>query len=244
MDIARTWKPIPLKPGDFEAVLTIDGATGSGKSRLLRGLARRYGCETIELGLVVRTVAWLAMREQRTAADAVAKLAALSRNGDFELISSTNSEVAASQVLLGGRSRLNDVLGPHLAPATAAVSMDENAMDWVHSYVRELARGKQAAISGRRAGSAACPDAGLKIRLEASWGTRRARKSTQREDLGLRFAVINDAAILPNLEADQLSIDTDGLDANEMVARVSNLVEQRLGWSETSRHSAHPLIAA
>jgi cytidylate kinase len=244
MEANRERSGLSVRSSEFEAVLTVDGATGSGKSRLLRELANRYGCETIELGLVVRTVAWLAERERSTAADAVARLAVLSRRGDFRLISSSTAGVTASEVLFHGQSQLDEVLGPRLGLATAAVSSDQDAMAWVHSFVRELARGKRAAISGRRAGVAACPQAGLKIRLEASWATRRARKALQRNDFRLGFAVVDDAAILPGRGSDQISVDTDELEVAEMVEAVSALAEERLGWREGLMPSVCVLNAA
>jgi cytidylate kinase len=216
-------------PG-FASVLTIDGATGSGKSHLLRYLSRRYGCEAIELGLVVRTIAWLASRERSTVSGAVASLASLGREGKFALGVSPWTQLAACDVFVFGENRLTEILDPRLAPAVVATSLDRDAMRWVHTLVRELARDRAAVISGREAGSEVCPAAGLKIRLEADWHTRRERKLSLYRREGTMLAMADDAALLVEPASDQLCIDTGELSADELAERIAGLVEARLGW--------------
>lgn len=214
----------------FGSVLTIDGATGSGKSLLLSKLSAHYGCEVIELGLVVRAIAWWATQRGTTASNAVASLAGLGRLGGFALIGSPDSPLAACDVFVHGESQLVEILDPQLAPAVSAISLDSDAMAWVHAFVRELARDGVAAISGRHASTATCPDAGLKIRLEADWPTRQARKVSQRSGYGLDFAVVDDADLLSVGGADQLKIDTTHLTPAQLFLFVSQLVERQLGW--------------
>ncbi len=226
----------------FASVLTIDGATGSGKSQLLRHLSQRYGCEAIELGLVVRTIAWLATRERSTVSGAVAILAALGREGKFALGVSPWTQLAACDVFVFGENRLDEILDPRLGSAVAATSLDRDAMHWVHAFVRELARGSVAVISGRHAGSEACPAAGLKIRLEADWRTRRERKLSLYRREGAVLAMADDADLLAEPASDQLCIDTGELSAGQLAERVAGLVEERLGWRPRAALAPPPVL--
>lgn len=228
-------------PG-FASVLTIDGATGSGKSQLLRHLSQRYGCEAIELGLVVRTIAWLAARERSTVSGAVAALAALSREGKFALSVSPWAQLAACDVFVFGENQLAEILDHRLGPAVAAASLDRDAMRWVHTFVRELARDNIAVVSGRHAGSEACPAAGLKIRLEADWRTRRERKLSLYRREGTALTMADDADLLVEPSSDQLCIDTGDLTSGQLAQRVAQLVEERLGWQPRAATVPPPLL--
>jgi cytidylate kinase len=226
----------------FASVLTIDGATGSGKSQLLRHLSQRYECETIELGLVVRTIAWLAAREQSTISGAVAGLAALSRDGKFALGVSPWGRLAACDVFVFGENRLAEILDPRLGPAVAATSLDRDAMCWVHAFVRELARDSFAIVSGRHAGSETCPTAGLKIRLEADWRIRKERKLSLYRREGTMLAAADDADLLVEPAFDQLSINTGVLNSEQLAQRVAELVEDRLGWRPRVADAPPPVL--
>jgi hypothetical protein len=122
---------------------------------------------------------------------------------------------------------MGELLDSRLAPVVTSVSLDNDAMAWVHSLARELSRGRRVVITGREAGSEIFQDAGLKVRLEADWGTRRARKASQ---VGSAPAV-DDVRLLPPAGSGALIIDTTRISPKQALAEVASVVEERLGWT-------------
>lgn len=210
----------------FARVLTVDGPSGSGKTSLLRGLALRYGCLTIEFGVAVRALAWWMERRGATVDDAVCALAG---DGGLRLRPALGSPLAASCALVGpGAGVTTDMFAARLAPAVRAASVSPEAMAWIHGLVRDELRDRPAVLSGREAGTRTCPEAGLKIRLEADSAVRMERKLRQVRALGLTPAWIDETLAIP--PAGSVVIDTSRLDEEEVLQTVSRLAERHLRW--------------
>lgn len=214
----------------FEHVLTVDGATGTGKTGLLRQLAARYPVAAIELGPVVRAVSWVSRRHGITVPDAVAVLARLEGEGRIAIDRPGADSLAASDVELDGIRLGAEMFSSDLAATTAAASVDPEAMAWIHGFVAATLRGRAAVVSARQAARSVCPAAGFRIRLEADARVRAARKCAQLRALGLRPAFVDDSHLMSPLDEVDAALDTTHLDADQVATQVFALVERQLGW--------------
>jgi cytidylate kinase len=215
----------------FERILTVDGATGTGKTALLRALVARYDCMALELGPVVRAVSWLAETRSMTIADAVAELARADATARLRIDSPAAGNLAASEIELAGLPLRQQLFSGRLAAATAATSRDGEAMDWINGLVREKLRGSTAVVSAREAARCVCPTAGLRIRLEADARERAARKRRLLVDSGMPTIFVDDVSLVRPSDAVHVALDTTGLDAGEVAQRVFGLVDRHLHWT-------------
>jgi cytidylate kinase len=216
----------------FENIITIDGASGSGKTALLRGLSARFGCAAVELGPVVRAVAWLASNQRLGVADAIAVLVRLEATNRLRIDQPGSADLAASEVVLDGRPLRQQAFSGRLNEAVAAASLDSDVMRWIHGLVRESLRGRVALLSAREGASAVCPTAGLRIRLEASSAVRGARKRRQMIESGLRPVWVDDIRLLQRPDAVHAIIDTTSLGPTQVADLVAEMAQRRLGWKQ------------
>ena len=98
---------------------------------------------------------------------------------------------------------------------------------------RELAEGGDAVIEGRDIGTVVCPDADVKIYLNADRGIRAQRRKAERPEIGadalatdLRIRDQSDAARMQPA-ADAVQIDTTDLDVEDVVDRIEQLIRAR-----------------
>ena len=222
-----------MHPG-FEAVLTVDGASGTGKTTVLRALTERFACIAVELGPVVRTVSWLAHRRQLSVMDAVAELARLQAARRLRIDRPAAGLLAASEVELDGTVMRQNIFSGDLNAALSAASLDPDVMPWVHGLVREDLRGRAAALSAREAARKVCPTAGLQIRLEADPHVRRARKHVQLQEAGLRPVWLDDVRLLGPPATRQWVIDTTHLSPGDVADVVAERAGTVLGWQRRS----------
>ena len=103
---------------------------------------------------------------------------------------------------------------------------------------RELGRLGDVVIEGRDIGTVVAPDAEVKVYLNAEAATRALRRQAERPDIGgdalatdLRVRDESDAARMrPAPDAKQ--IDTTGLEVDDVVAQIEQLVQTRLAASQ------------
>jgi cytidylate kinase len=98
---------------------------------------------------------------------------------------------------------------------------------------RELAEGGDAVIEGRDIGTVVCPNADVKVYLNADRAIRAERRLAERPEIGadalatdLRVRDQSDAErMMP--AADAVQIDTTDLDVEDVVGRIEQLVRER-----------------
>jgi CMP/dCMP kinase len=98
---------------------------------------------------------------------------------------------------------------------------------------RELAETGDAVIEGRDIGTVVCPDADVKVYLNADRDVRAGRRLAERPEIGadalatdLRLRDESDAARMRPAE-DAVQIDTTELDVEDVVGRIEKLVRER-----------------
>ncbi len=148
-------------------IIAVDGPAASGKGTLAQGLARHYGLPHLDTGLLYRAVG-LAVR------DALG-------TPEFEA-----RAVAAARALDAGRlsdiDRLTSVEASNLASKVAVIGPVREAL---RQYQRDFARQPGGAVlDGRDIGTVICPDADVKLFIEADAKARMERRARQFEARG------------------------------------------------------------
>ncbi|MDQ3629891.1 MAG: (d)CMP kinase [Actinomycetota bacterium] len=210
--------------------MTVDGPSGSGKTSLLLALERRYDCLAVEVGPIVRTVAWWADRHRLSIDDTIAALARRHGLGQVVIGKPGSPQLAASEMEVAGLPMRQRVFSGALGPAITATAGNPLALLWIEQLVRAELRGWPAVVSGRQAASRLVPDAAFKLQLTADRGVRADRKARQLVAAGLRPIWHDDARLLLDLRPDQALLDTTTMTAAQVLETVSALIDQRLVW--------------
>jgi cytidylate kinase len=99
---------------------------------------------------------------------------------------------------------------------------------------RQLAREGDAVIEGRDIGTVVAPDAEVKVYLVADTQVRAKRRLKERPDMGSTEALATDLRLRDERDAAQMraapdaqQIDTTGLEVDEVVAQIEQLVRAR-----------------
>jgi CMP/dCMP kinase len=207
-------------------IVAIDGPAGAGKSTVASRLAERLGFRYLDTGAMYRALTWLAMQEGIPLAEGD-KLGELAREHQVDLEESGRVSIAGADVTSAIRQSRIDRLVPVVArhPEVRTVMRERQ---------RELAQLGDAVIEGRDIGTVVCPDADVKVYLQADRAVREQRRLAERPDIGadalatdLRARDESDAARMQPAE-DALEIDTSDLDVADVVDRIEKLVRERL----------------
>ncbi len=203
-------------------IIAVDGPAASGKGTLAAGLARHYGLPHLDTGLLYRAVG-LAARpaldtpEFAAAAIAAARALDAAHLADTEALTSADTGVLASKVAVIAKVR-----------------------ELLRRYQRDFAaRPGGAVLDGRDIGTVICPDADVKLFIDADSKARMERRARQLEARGLtvdRYALYHqieerDARDRANPHgafypaADAHLLDTTRLDIDAALRRAVAIVD-------------------
>ena len=229
-------------PGTKKIVIAIDGPAGSGKSTLAALLARKYDYINIETGAMYRALAFKAM-EQKVPLDDGARLAALARQSEIELV----PQPEGNRVLLDGADVTERLRGADITEAASKVSVHPPVREWMVASQRRMGAGGGIVMEGRDIGSKVFPDAEVKIFLDAAPEIRGTRRFLQSP-----AATAPEASVLKELQArDQrdrtradsplqpapgaVLIDSTYLTLDQVLARAVELIDARLEKRNSAR---------
>jgi CMP/dCMP kinase len=200
-------------------VVAIDGPAGAGKSTVARALARALGFTYLDSGAMYRAAA-LALLERGGAASEAAERA------EIQL---------GEHVLLDGRDVTAEIRTPEVSEAASRVAANPKVRRALAAKQRDLLATGDWVAEGRDIGTVIAPDAAVKVFLTASAEERARRRAAE---LGADVeAVLRDQALRDaqdstrehsplQLAPGAVELDTTGLDVDEVVARIVELVER------------------
>ncbi|WP_053647394.1 (d)CMP kinase [Streptomyces sp. XY431] len=222
-------------------VVAIDGPSGSGKSTVSRAVAARLGLSFLDTGAMYRAMTWWMLANDIDVADPEAVAVAC---GKPVIVSGTDAD--GPTITVDGRDVSGPIRGPEVTVQVSAVS----AVPAVRARLVELQRGcagvaeRGIVAEGRDMGSVVFPTATVKVFLTASEAARAERRATELRakgldeatitamaaDLARRDAADSSRATAPLTQAaDAVLVDTSELTLEQVIDRITTLVEQRAG---------------
>jgi cytidylate kinase len=217
-------------------IIAIDGPAGAGKSTIASRLARKLGYVNLESGAMYRALALKAI-EWDVSFDDEAALTDLAHNSRIQL----EPSLGGNRVLLDGRDVTARVREADVSEAASRVSVHPRVREWMVARQQEMGAGGGVVMEGRDIGTKVFPHADVKVFLDADPVVREQRRLAQQHLKGEAAATSaaelrerdrrdRTRATSPLVPApDALLLDSTTLTEDEVLSRVEELVNQKLG---------------
>ncbi len=211
--------------------MTIDGPAGAGKSSVARELARRLGFRLLDTGAMYRGLAWAVQRAGIAPVDGAALRDVLGR---------TTVELVGDRVLVNGCDVTEEIRAPAIGELTSVLTALGPVRDKLTPLQRALAASGGVVLEGRDTGSVVCPDADVKVYLDADLETRALRRQAElaargvtldlasvREEVRRRDRQDMGRALAPLVRPEgAVVVDSTGLEPERVVRRLLEEVER------------------
>ena len=210
--------------------MAIDGPAGAGKSAVGRRVGEALGLPFIDSGHFYRAVSQLAREEGVDAGN---------RSGLVAIASRAELKVVGEQVFDGERDLTELIHRPEINQNLSAVSRVAEVRDAINGRLRRLAE-RGIVMVGRDIGTVVFPNTRHKFFLTASLDERVRRRLAQKakrgdsadakemeREIAARDVADSTRSVAPlRPAADAICIDTDGLDLDEVVGSILELVRR------------------
>ncbi|MBH25369.1 MAG: cytidylate kinase [Myxococcales bacterium] len=223
-------------------IVAIDGPAGAGKSSVAQAVAERLSLQYVNTGAIYRTLAYMA-KEEGVPWEEPARLAALAARLTIRFV--MRDGVNTVHVSLDGgepREVTGVIRAPEISRATSRISAFPEVRAALLELQRQLGRASDSLLEGRDIGTVVFPDADVKLYLTASSRERAGRRRAQ------QLEAASDPSTVPSLEsiaqeieerderdanravaplraaADAVSIDTTGVEFDEVVEQVLSAI--------------------
>jgi len=227
-----------------EPVITIDGASGTGKGTVSQILATRLGWQFLDSGALYRVLA-LAAQKHSVALDNEKALEVLAEHLDVQFIV---QESQSSLIILEGEDVTDVIRTEKIGNAASQIAALPAVRASLLSRQRAFREAPGLVADGRDMGTVVFPDAELKIFLTASPEERALRRYNQLKERGISVTLSDlikelrerdrrdqERTVAPLKPAeDAIRIDTDRLTVDQVVERIV---------SEIKRKKAFPAIS-
>lgn len=211
-------------------VITIDGASGTGKGTISQLLAKRLGWKFLDSGALYRVLA-LAAHKHSVALDNENALEVLAEHLDVQFFAQKSH---LSQVILEGEDVTDLIRSENIGNAASIVAALPDVRTALLSRQRAFREAPGLVADGRDMGTVIFPDAELKIFLTASPMERALRRLNQLKERGINVTLADlldelaerdrrdqDRAVAPLKPAtDAICIETDDLTIEQVVERI------------------------
>jgi cytidylate kinase len=208
-------------------IVAIDGPAGAGKSTVARALAVRLGFRYLDTGAMYRSLTWLALHRGMPLDDGPA-LGKLAQENPVEF-------TGEGRTLIGGHDVTDSIRQVRVDRMVPVVARHSEVREVMRERQRELAAEGDVVIEGRDIGTVVTPHAEVKVYLVADPAVRAARRQSERPEIGadalatdLKLRDESDhSRMQPAPDAEE--IDTTYLAIDEVIDRISGLVQARAG---------------
>ncbi|MBX3709280.1 MAG: (d)CMP kinase [Gammaproteobacteria bacterium] len=227
-----------------EPVITIDGASGTGKGTVSQVLASRLGWKFLDSGALYRVLA-LAAQKHGVVLDNEKALKVLGEHLDVQFIA---QESEISKIILEGEDVTDVIRTEKIGNAASIVAALPAVRASLLSRQRAFRDVPGLVADGRDMGTVVFPDAELKIFLIASPEERALRRYNQLKERGISVTLSDlikelrerdrrdqERAVAPLKPAeDAVRIDTDHLSVEQVVERILFEIKQKKAFPATS----------
>jgi cytidylate kinase len=213
-------------------IVAIDGPAGAGKSSVAKRLAHRLGFQFLDTGAMYRAITYAALRR---------KLGPQDQDAIAEMAQKISLIMHDERVLLDGFDVTALIRTSEVAAQVFLAADNRRVRERLVQLQREFANGNDTVTEGRDQATVAFPHAECKIFLTASPEERASRRHAE---LKLRGENISYEEVLSQLNErdrrdtqrefgalrradDAIDVCTDGLTADEVIAKLERIVLQR-----------------
>lgn len=228
------------------STIAIDGPAASGKSTLAQKLAEHLGYLYFDTGVMYRAVT-LAALQRGVAIDDERGCTALAEEIDIDVLPPSKDDGRSYDVLIDGVDQTWEIRQPRVDSNVSEVSTYPGVRAALTAQQRRIGKRGSVVMVGRDIGTVVMPDADLKVYLDASVEERARRRY---QECIQRAEEVTYEQVLASLrKRDQIDagrhvaplrvaegaviLDSDQLNAQQVLARAIELVEQHL--AENSR---------
>jgi CMP/dCMP kinase len=207
-------------------IVAIDGPAGAGKSSVSKRLAHRLGFQFLDTGAMYRAVALAALQRHWGPQDA---------DAIGEMAQRLSLIMHEDRVLLDGFDVTALIRTSEVASSVFLAADNRRVRERLVQLQREFANGNDTVTEGRDQGTVAFPHAECKIFLTAA--RRHAELRLRGEEIAYEevLAQLNDRDRRDRERAygalrraeDAIDVCTDGLSADEVIARLETIVRER-----------------
>jgi cytidylate kinase len=230
-----------------EPVITIDGASGTGKGTTSQILATRLGWKFLDSGVLYRVLA-LAAEKHSVSLDNEKSLEVLAEHLDVQFIAKAPT---SSQIILEGEDVTDIIRTEKIGNAASVVAALPAVRAALLSRQRAFRELPGLVADGRDMGTVVFPDAEFKFFLTASVEVRSRRRFNQLKDLGINVNLgdlideLNtrdkrdqERAVAPLKPAsDAILINTDSLNVDQVVECILSEIERKKAFPATSNQA-------
>jgi cytidylate kinase len=213
-----------------DPVITVDGASGTGKGTVSQLIAKRLGWKLLDSGALYRVLA-LAAQKHGVSLDNETALRVLGEYFDVQFIAA-GSELP--RILLEGEDVTETIRTEKMGNAASKIAALPEVRTALLNRQRAFREFPGLVADGRDMGTVVFPDAEIKIFLTASPEERAQRRYSQLKEKGINVNLIDlvselrerdkrdqERAVAPLRPADDaICINTDHLSVEEVVERI------------------------
>ncbi|BAZ14498.1 cytidylate kinase [Calothrix sp. NIES-4071] len=226
---------------DRKPIIAIDGPAGAGKSTVARAVAANLGLIYLDTGAMYRAVTWLVI-QSGISIDSECAIAELVSQCVIELAPPQNLN-SPVQVYINNHDVTQKIRTPEVTENVSAIAAQTAVREALVKQQQVWGKKGGLVAEGRDIGTQVFPDAEVKIYLTASVEERARRRLSDfqkqglpqinleqlEKDIALRDTKDSTRKISPLRKApDAVEIQTDGLDINDVTAKIVDYYEQRL----------------
>jgi len=219
--------------------IAIDGPSGSGKSVLAKGIAKKYNIVYVDTGALYRAVGLFVMRRGIDKFDSAAVVAALA---DI-VISLEYSADEGQKVVLCGENVNDYIRTPEVSLYASAVSAIPQVREFLLSTQRDIIAANSVVMDGRDIGTVIMPNADVKFFLTADVNERARRRHAELVVRGLDDTYEQVLADMqtrdhndstrenaPAVAADDaVLLDNTGYECEQTLETAVKIIESRIG---------------
>ena len=220
-------------------IITIDGPSGTGKSTVAKGVAKRLGFTFFDTGAMYRSLAWLVLEEKTDPLDQ-AKVVEILPRFLYEIRSTNTGE---RRYFVQKRDVTEAIRSQAISMASSQIAIYPEVRQTMVAIQRKFGHAVDAVFEGRDMGTVVFPDADLKIFLTADPRVRAERRYQElvhkfpdlqmsREEIlreiEKRDKTDSTRTVSPLKQApDAILIDTSHLTAQQAIEKVVHLKPKR-----------------
>jgi CMP/dCMP kinase len=227
-----------------EPVITIDGASGTGKGTVSQILATRMGWNFLDSGALYRVLA-LAAQKHSVALDNEKALEVLGEHLDVQFVV---QESQSTRIILEGEDVTDVIRTEKAGNAASQIAALPAVRASLLSRQRAFREPPGLIADGRDMGTVVFPDAELKVFLTASPEERALRRYNQLKERGISVTLSDlikelrerdrrdqERTVAPLKPAeDAIRIDTDRLSIEQVVERIVSEIKRKKAFPATS----------